>query len=109
MILVKTHLTCILYTEHQSQASATGPMALLCKWIPQFSLSIILKDTHLLSCDIKYTQQGRHLIRLNKNQKNGNAIVHFNPFPNEKILDFQGLKEFADNNFEVDKNGRKLR
>ena len=29
MILVKTHFTCIMYTEYQSQVSAPGPMALL--------------------------------------------------------------------------------
>ena len=34
----------------------------------------------------------------------GNEI---NPFPND-ILDSSKLKEFADNNFKFDKNGRKL-
>ena len=29
MLLVKTHFTCILCTEHQSQVSNPGPMALL--------------------------------------------------------------------------------
>ena len=28
-----------------------------------------------------------------------------NPFPNDKILDWSKLKEFADNNFEFDENG----
>ena len=35
-----------------------------------------------------------------------NAAV--NPFPNAKILDFSKLKEFADDNFKFDENGRKL-
>ena len=31
-----------------------------------------------------------------------------NPFPYEQILDSSKLKEFADDNFEFDENGRKL-
>ena len=31
-----------------------------------------------------------------------------NPFPNDKILDSTKLKEFADNNFKLDENGRKF-
>ena len=31
-----------------------------------------------------------------------------NPLPNDKILDPSKLKEFADNNFKFDENGRKL-
>ena len=30
------------------------------------------------------------------------------PLPDDKILDGSKLKEFADNNFKLDKNGRKL-
>ena len=32
----------------------------------------------------------------------------FNPFPNDKILDSTKLKEFADDNFKSDENGRKF-
>ena len=32
-------------------------------------------------------------------------VSHFNPFPNDKILDSSKLKEFADN-FKFDENGR---
>ena len=32
----------------------------------------------------------------------------FNPFPNENNLDSSKLKEFADDKFKFDKNGRKL-
>ena len=31
-----------------------------------------------------------------------------NPFPKERILDFSKLKEFADDNFKFDENGRKF-
>ena len=31
-----------------------------------------------------------------------------NPFPNDKILDWSKLKEFADDNFEFDENGGKF-
>ena len=31
-----------------------------------------------------------------------------NPFPNDKILDSSKMKEFADDNFKFDENGRKL-
>ena len=34
--------------------------------------------------------------------------AYFNPFPNDKILDSSKLKEFADDNFKFDENGRKL-
>ena len=30
----------------------------------------------------------------------------FNPFPNDNISDWSKLKEFADDNFKFDKNGR---
>ena len=33
-------------------------------------------------------------------------IQQFNPFPNDKSLDSSKLKEFADNNFKFDENGR---
>ena len=33
---------------------------------------------------------------------------NFNPLPEDKILDSSKLKEFADDNFKFDKNGRKL-
>ena len=36
------------------------------------------------------------------------AIVFFNPLPDDKILDSSKLKEFADDNFKFDENGRKL-
>ena len=32
----------------------------------------------------------------------------FNRFPNDKFLDSSKLKEFADNNFEFDENGRQF-
>ena len=35
-------------------------------------------------------------------------MTGFNPFPNDKFLDSSKLKEFADDNFEFDENGRKL-
>ena len=31
-----------------------------------------------------------------------------NPLPNDKVLDSSKLKEFADDNFELDENGRKF-
>ena len=31
-----------------------------------------------------------------------------NPFPNDNFLKFSKLKEFADNNFKFDENGRKF-
>ena len=31
-----------------------------------------------------------------------------NPFPNDKILDSSKLKDFADDNFKIDENGRKF-
>ena len=31
-----------------------------------------------------------------------------NPFPNDKILDSSRLKDFADDNFKFDENGRKF-
>ena len=40
------------------------------------------------------------------------ALFHdgknINPFPNNKILDSSKLKEFADDNFKFDENGRKF-
>ena len=36
------------------------------------------------------------------------AIHHLNPLPDNKFLDFSKLKEFADDNFKFDENGRKL-
>ena len=40
----------------------------------------------------------------------GKVILNFflNPFPNDKILDSSILKEFADDNFNFDENGRKF-
>ena len=38
----------------------------------------------------------------------GRPGVMFNPLPDNKILDSSKLKEFADNNFKFDENGRKL-
>ena len=35
-------------------------------------------------------------------------MTSFKPFPNDKFLDSSKLKEFADDNFEFDENGRKL-
>ena len=35
-------------------------------------------------------------------------LVVLNPFPNDNILQWSKLKEFADDNFEFDENGRKL-
>ena len=32
----------------------------------------------------------------------------FNPFPNDRILDMTKLKEFADNDFNIDRNGWKF-
>ena len=34
--------------------------------------------------------------------------THFNPFPNDKFLDSSKTKEFADDNFKFDGNGRKF-
>ena len=36
------------------------------------------------------------------------SISHL-PFPTRQILDFSKLKEFADDNFKFDKNGRSLK
>ena len=38
----------------------------------------------------------------------GPLVVFLKPFPRQQILDFSKLKEFADDNFKFDKNGRKL-
>ena len=35
-------------------------------------------------------------------------VFAFNPFPNDKFLDSFKLKDFADDNFKVDENGRKF-
>ena len=35
-------------------------------------------------------------------------IISINPFPNDKILDWFKLKEFADDNFDFNENGRKF-
>ena len=35
-------------------------------------------------------------------------LKSFNPFPNDKILDSFKLKEFADDNFDFNENGRKF-
>ena len=46
---------------------------------------------------------------LNSNQKSNAVVnVHFNPFPNNKSFDPSKLKEFADNNFNFNENGRKF-
>ena len=37
-----------------------------------------------------------------------NTIQTFKPFPKRQILDSSKLKEFADNNFEFNENGRKF-
>ena len=34
--------------------------------------------------------------------------VTFNPFPNDKVKDFSTLKEFTDENFKFDENGKKF-
>ena len=34
--------------------------------------------------------------------------AEINPFPNDKILEITKLKEFADDNFKLDENGRKF-
>ena len=38
--------------------------------------------------------------------KDKNLGRHINPFPNNKIVDSSKLKEFADDNFEFDENGK---
>ena len=56
----------------------------------------------------------RHTIYLNANNSNLNhtyvVLVKFSSFPNNKqqILDSSKLKEFADDNFKFDENGRKF-
>ena len=35
-------------------------------------------------------------------------LVVLNPFPNDKILGWSKMKEFADDNFELDENRRKF-
>ena len=37
-----------------------------------------------------------------------NGMWAFNPFPKQQLLDSSKLKEFADDNFEYDENGRKF-
>ena len=57
MILVKTHSTCILYTEHQSQVSAPGPVDLLFKfYLEYFSAMSFL---HYLSYQLKTSNTDR--------------------------------------------------
>ena len=36
------------------------------------------------------------------------AHLKLNPFPREQILDSSKLKEFADDNFQLDESGRKF-
>ena len=36
------------------------------------------------------------------------ALSTLNPFPKRQILDFSKLKEFADDNFKFNENGRKF-
>ena len=43
-----------------------------------------------------------------KGENVGDQKSLFNPLPDDKILDSSKLKEFADDNFKFDKNGRKL-
>ena len=38
----------------------------------------------------------------------GTFSGHINPLPDNKILDWSKLKQFADNNFKFDENERKL-
>ena len=38
----------------------------------------------------------------------GGELYGFNPFPNDKILDSSNQREFADDNFKFDENGRKF-
>ena len=40
--------------------------------------------------------------------ENGNYGILLNPFQNDKILDSSKLKEFADDNFKFNENGRKF-
>ena len=35
-------------------------------------------------------------------------FFYFNPFPDDKILDWSKLKQFADDNFKPDENSRKF-
>ena len=44
-----------------------------------------------------------------KGENAGNHVFYsINPFPKRQTLDSTKLKEFADNNFKFDENGRKL-
>ena len=35
-------------------------------------------------------------------------VLYFNPLPDDKILDWSKLKQFADDNFKFDENSRKF-
>ena len=37
-----------------------------------------------------------------------NLLTYFHSLPNDKILDWSKMKEFADNNFKFDKNGKEF-
>ena len=42
------------------------------------------------------------------NRSNLHSLPHFNPLPDDKILDWSKLKQSADDNFEFDVNCRKF-
>ena len=46
--------------------------------------------------------------RLLETRSKNSIEAHLNPFSNNKFLDSSNLKEFADDNFKIDENGRKV-
>ena len=78
MILVKTHFTCILYTEHQSQVSAPGPMALL---FP-FSFPHIILNLY-------YDRQNFRLVQVMK------AFVHHNVHVTDSRVVFERYRKYG--------------
>ena len=48
------------------------------------------------------------LIKISTGYHHLRSVRHFNPFPNDSILESSKLKEFADDDFKFDENGRKF-
>ena len=53
-----------------------------------------------------YIQQ--HSLQRNNIYKSGSRGIDFKLFPKRQILDYSKLKEFTEDNFKFDENGRKL-
>ena len=66
----------------------------------------------MLNFHVKFVQTDRQTdVRTTVKQyapPSGVAAFYLNPFPNNKFLDSSNLKEFADDNFKFDENGKKF-